>query len=105
SSRVRISGASGIIGTDSNIKRSQLYATGAVNSLLEHELEHYNDSIMIDWHTIETVLLDMDGTLLDLHFDNYFWLTHLPERYAEAHGVPLNDAQTLLENHIRHYEG
>ena len=41
----------------------------------------------IDWNTIDTVLLDMDGTLLDLHFDNYFWLDHLPKRYAEHHNV------------------
>ncbi len=40
---------------------------------------------MINWQEIETVLLDMDGTLLDLHFDNYFWLHHLPQRYAHIH--------------------
>ena len=38
---------------------------------------------MINWCDIETVLLDMDGTLLDLHFDNYFWQEYLPVRYAE----------------------
>ena len=37
----------------------------------------------IDWQNIDTVLLDMDGTLLDLHFDNFFWLEHLPKRYAD----------------------
>ena len=36
---------------------------------------------------IDTVLLDMDGTLLDLHYDNHFWLEHLPQRYAELHGI------------------
>lgn len=40
---------------------------------------------MINWQDIETVLLDMDGTLLDLHFDNYFWMQHLPKRYAHIH--------------------
>ncbi|MGQ7245822.1 GMP/IMP nucleotidase [Halomonas sp. V046] len=40
---------------------------------------------MIDWPAIDTVLLDMDGTLLDLHFDSHFWLDHLPRRYAELH--------------------
>jgi HAD superfamily hydrolase (TIGR01509 family) len=60
---------------------------------------------MIDWQAIDTVLLDMDGTLLDLHFDNYFWLTHLPQRYAEAHGIPLNEATTELYAHIKAYEG
>lgn len=43
---------------------------------------------MLDWSRIDTVLLDMDGTLLDLHFDNYFWQAHLPRRYAEARGLP-----------------
>lgn len=42
---------------------------------------------MISWDKITTVLLDMDGTLLDLHFDNHFWLEHLPRRYAERHGL------------------
>ena len=37
----------------------------------------------INWQNIDTVLLDMDGTLLDLHFDNFFWLEHLPKRYAD----------------------
>ncbi|SDM23311.1 putative hydrolase of the HAD superfamily [Modicisalibacter muralis] len=40
---------------------------------------------MIDWRAIDTVLLDMDGTLLDLHFDSHFWLEHLPRRYGELH--------------------
>jgi HAD superfamily hydrolase (TIGR01509 family) len=42
---------------------------------------------VIEWGRIETVLLDMDGTLLDLHFDNYFWQEHLPRRYAELKGL------------------
>lgn len=42
---------------------------------------------MIDWDSIDTVLLDMDGTLLDLHFDNYFWTEHLPRLYAAKHRI------------------
>jgi HAD superfamily hydrolase (TIGR01509 family) len=51
----------------------------------------------LPWNTIDTVLLDMDGTLLDLHFDNHFWLHHLPQRYAEHHGISraLADAELL----------
>lgn len=60
---------------------------------------------MIDWNDIDTVLLDMDGTLLDLHFDNYFWLTHLPRRYAETHGVDIDTAQQKLMAHIKAHEG
>lgn len=40
---------------------------------------------MIDWTGIDTVLLDMDGTLLDLYFDNYFWTQYVPKNYAEKH--------------------
>ena len=42
---------------------------------------------MVDWPNIDTVLLDMDGTLLDLRFDNVFWQEHLPKRYAQIHAV------------------
>jgi GMP/IMP 5'-nucleotidase len=51
---------------------------------------------MVDWHAIDTVLLDMDGTLLDLHFDNYFWLTYLPRRYAQHHSLCPEQATARL---------
>lgn len=54
---------------------------------------------MIDWSAIDTVLLDMDGTLLDLHFDNHFWRHHLPRRYADHHG--LNHESALADLHRR----
>ncbi len=43
---------------------------------------------------IETVILDMDGTLLDLHFDQEVWNRLLPERYAIASGCTIESAQT-----------
>lgn len=52
---------------------------------------------VLPWSAIDTVLLDMDGTLLDLHYDNRFWLEHLPQRYAELHGVSRAMAQLELE--------
>jgi putative hydrolase of the HAD superfamily len=45
-----------------------------------------------DWKAIDTVLLDMDGTLLDLHYDNHFWQEFVPARYAEFHGLPYPEA-------------
>jgi len=51
---------------------------------------------MPPWQDIETVLLDMDGTLLDLHFDNHFWLTHVPRCYAEKHGLSHDEAYQHL---------
>ncbi len=52
--------------------------------------------IQLPWPAIDTVLLDMDGTLLDLHFDNHFWLEHLPQRYAELHGLSRQQADDEL---------
>ena len=60
---------------------------------------------MIDWKKIKTVLLDMDGTLLDLHFDNHFWLEHMPRRFAEAKGVALEDARAELLSRYKEVEG
>jgi len=51
---------------------------------------------MLDWGQIDTVLLDMDGTLLDLHFDNYFWLQHLPERWAAKTGQSVEETKRQL---------
>ena len=51
---------------------------------------------MFNWEKINVVLLDMDGTLLDLHFDNFFWLNHIPEKYAKAHNISLAKAQEYL---------
>lgn len=58
-----------------------------------------------DWNDIDTVLLDMDGTLLDLHFDNFFWLQHLPRRYSEQHGVELSQARHNLQQRMASTQG
>jgi HAD superfamily hydrolase (TIGR01509 family) len=60
---------------------------------------------LLPWNAIDTVLLDMDGTLLDLHFDNHFWLHHLPRRYAEHHGVSLALAEAELQPLFREHAG
>lgn len=52
---------------------------------------------MPPWSTIDTIMFDMDGTLLDLHFDNYFWQTLVPQMYAKEHGISEADAQILVK--------
>jgi putative hydrolase of the HAD superfamily len=52
--------------------------------------------MVIDWRDIDTVLLDMDGTLLDRHFDDHFWLEHVPKTYAARHALPLEQAKRHL---------
>lgn len=60
---------------------------------------------MLNWHQIDTVLLDLDGTLLDLHFDNYFWCEHLPLRYSEHHGINLSEANAFLKKELNQHRG
>jgi len=60
---------------------------------------------MLDWSDIKTVFLDMDGTLLDLHFDNHFWQEHVPLRYAERLGGDVQRAKTELFPRFRQVEG
>lgn len=60
---------------------------------------------MIDWKAIQTVLVDMDGTLLDLHFDNYFWLEHLPMRYAEQNNISFEEALAYIKIEVGKVSG
>jgi 5'-nucleotidase len=49
------------------------------------------------WDHYDTVLLDMDGTLLDLKFDNFFWQELIPSRYAALKGLAHAEAVATLE--------
>ena len=60
---------------------------------------------MIEWDAIDTVLLDMDGTLLDLHFDNYFWMEHLPRLYAAIHRISETESSAFLKATFHSGEG
>ena len=60
---------------------------------------------MLDWTRIDTVLLDMDGTLLDLHYDNHFWLEHVPRRFGEKHGLTLEESKEALRGRYKCVEG
>ena len=60
---------------------------------------------MISWNAIQSVFLDMDGTLLDLHYDNHFWLKHVPARYAEKQGLSLEDSHKELRGRYEKVAG
>lgn len=62
-------------------------------------------TMRLPWPLIQTVLLDMDGTLLDLRFDNQFWRELVPERYAVRHGLPLDQARAEVAARTRAVEG
>jgi putative hydrolase of the HAD superfamily len=59
----------------------------------------------IDWSGTDTVLLDMDGVLLDLYFDDHFWMEHLPARYAAVHDMDRTTARDLLLGWYKEQEG
>ena len=61
--------------------------------------------ININWDHIDTVLLDMDGTLLDLNYDSHFWFTHQPKRYAEIHGGDIDQVRMELHRQIMAQKG
>lgn len=48
------------------------------------------------WRSLDTVLLDLDGTLLDLAFDSAFWSTHVPAAWGAERGLSLEEAQARL---------
>jgi len=70
-----------------------IYCQYSVTSDYRIKVEHYT---MIPWQKVQTVFLDMDGTLLDLHFDNHFWREHVPFRFAEKHGLDIETARSEL---------
>ena len=50
----------------------------------------------MDWKLITTVFLDMDGTLLDLSFDSYFWHEFVPQRFSEKNKLEFHVAKRML---------
>ncbi len=59
----------------------------------------------IHWDQTDVVLLDLDGTLLDLNYDNVFWLQHVPKRFAEQRALSGDQALLDLRKQMRHVEG
>ena len=53
----------------------------------------------------ETLMLDMDGTVLDLAYDNYVWKELVPEHYAKATGITVDDARSRLFAKYRAIQG
>lgn len=56
------------------------------------------------WEAIDTVLLDMDGTLLDSYFDDYFWEEYVPRVFAETNNLTPQEARKALLSRYRRVE-
>lgn len=61
--------------------------------------------IELPWDRVETVMLDMDGTVLDLAFDNHFWMDFVPRTWGEARGLSYEEAFAALEPSFRLHAG
>ena len=59
----------------------------------------------IDWCSINDVLLDMDGTLLDLHYDATFWLNNVHSIVANLTGEPEHVIQERFHRELKKHEG
>lgn len=62
-------------------------------------------TVKINWDAVDHVLLDMDGTVLDLGFDNYFWGEVVPARYAQAKAISFEAARAELQPHFERLRG
>lgn len=66
-------------------------------------MDSYSQQIKpeLNWQDIDTVLLDMDGTLLDKHFDDTFWQSYVIEKYAEKNCLSYKGAQTFCDEKFK----
>ena len=62
-------------------------------------------NLNLDWHQIDTILLDLDGTLLDLNFDLEFWLEYVPKVYSKKNNIDYEDAKEQVISKINSQEG
>ena len=64
-----------------------------------------SQEILLPWEEIDTILLDMDGTILDLNYDNHVWNQALPSAYAEKHSLNEEAARSKLIGHMQEIHG
>jgi 5'-nucleotidase len=70
---------------------------------MQHTVQDIKEAL--EGPAITHILLDMDGTLLDKYFDDYFWEHLVPERYADKHGITFGKAkEELLKKYKSHEE-
>jgi putative hydrolase of the HAD superfamily len=63
------------------------------------------NNIDLDWNQIDTILLDLDGTILDLNFDLEFWLEYVPKVYSKKNNINFQTAKEIIISKINSQEG
>jgi putative hydrolase of the HAD superfamily len=59
-------------------------------------MQHKQIQPDFSWSQIDTILLDMDGTLLDKYFDDHFWEEYVPKIFAESNKLSEEEARKVL---------
>ena len=54
------------------------------------------NNISLDWNQIDTILLDLDGTILDLNFDLEFWLDYIPQVSSKKIHIDFQTAKEIF---------
>jgi len=70
----------------------------SINSSIQPTEVVHRIAPTFSWQEIETVLLDLDGTLLDKYFDDFFWEEFVPEVFARKNRIEMCAAKTQLLN-------
>ena len=52
----------------------------------------------LNWQAIDTVILDLDGTLIDLYFDHRFWKNVVPQAYAQKFNLSVEQSRELIHH-------
>jgi HAD superfamily hydrolase (TIGR01509 family) len=86
-------------------RRALAYRSGFVSATAGYDTPMADAVENLLWAHIDTVLLDLDGTLLDLAFDNGFWLDFIPSAYAAAQSLTVEQARAALTPRFRACEG
>ena len=53
---------------------------------------------------IKVLSLDLQGTLSDAKFSDYFWLEFLPKKYSDKFDVSIDDAKKILKSKFKGYD-
>ena len=76
-----------------------------INKGTQHPIHKNMTHLAISWDKVECVFLDMDGTLLDLNYDNHVWNDLFPAAYAKQQRISVDEAKAFLLNHMRDIRG
>ena len=52
---------------------------------------------------IKYISLDLQGTLSDSKFSDYFWIEFIPQKYSEKNKISIQSAKEILKQKFKEY--